>query len=472
MNPTTTLSPPAAPADAHDAEPRVHSVGQRTPLIDGIEKVTGRARYTADLPFGETLVGKILRSPIAHGLIRGIDTSRASAMPGVRAVVTGEDFAAPYGVIPIAQNEWPLARGKVRYRGEPVVAVAAVDEATAEAALAAIVLDIEPLPAFFSAADARAPGAVLLHDKKAGNIERDVDHTFGDLEAGFAQADLVREHTFHYAEVSHGQIELNAAVAAYEPERDRLTTHSVTQVPYYLHLTLAQCLGMDSSRIRVIKPFVGGGFGHRVEPLNFEIVTAALARAAGGTVRIDQSREDSFLTHRGRPETDIRLKIGMRKTGEITAVDCEIVQRGGAYGGYGLVTILYAGALLHALYRMGAVKYRGFRVYSNTPPCGAMRGHGAVDARHAFETLLDTMAEELGLDAFAVRRANLITPPYRTLNDLQVSSCGLPECLDWVEQASGWKERHGKLPHGRGLGMACSHYVSGSAKPVHWSGEP
>ncbi|MFO1398739.1 MAG: 4-hydroxybenzoyl-CoA reductase subunit alpha [Burkholderiales bacterium] len=451
---------------------RERSVGVATPLVDGIEKVTGRAQYTADLPAANALVGRILRSPVAHGVIRGIDTARARAIPGVRAVITGEDFAAPYGVIPIAQNEWPLARDRVRYRGEPVAAVAAVDEAIADAALAAIELHIEPLPAYFAAADARAPGAVRLHDNKPGNLEREVDQHFGDTEAGFAAADLVREATFHYAEVAHGQIELNAALATYEPERDRLTSHSTTQVPYYLHLTLARCLGMDASQIRVVKPFLGGGFGHRVEPLNFEMVAAALARAAGGTVRLLQSREDSFLTHRGRPETDIRLKLGLTKRGQITAVDCEIVQRGGAYGGYGLVTILYAGALLHALYHVGTVRYRGFRVYTNTPPCGAMRGHGAVDARHAFEALLDSMAQELGLDPFAVRRANLIAPPYRTLNDLQVNSCGLPAALDWVEQASGWKERHGRLPRGRGLGMACSHYVSGSAKPVHWSGEP
>ncbi len=161
---------PAAPADS-----REHTVGQRTPLIDGIEKVTGRARYTADLPFGEALVGRILRSPVAHGMIRGIDATAARAIPGVRAVVTGEDFAAPYGVIPIAQNEWPLARDKVRYRGEPLAAVAAVDDETAEAALAAIVLDIEPLPAYFHAAEARVADAVLLHEKKAGNIEREVD---------------------------------------------------------------------------------------------------------------------------------------------------------------------------------------------------------------------------------------------------------------------------------------------------------
>ncbi len=471
------MSQPAQPAARGQTvdtmtDARGHAVGQRTPLIDGIEKVTGRARYTADLPFGETLVGRILRSPVAHGVIRSIDTAKARAIPGVRAVVTGEDFAAPYGVIPIAQNEWPLARDKVRYRGEPVAAVAAVDEATAQAALAAIVLDIEPLPAYFNAADARASGAELLHEKKAGNIEREVDQAFGDVDAGFAAADIVREQAFHYAEVAHGQIELNAAVAAYEPERDRLTTHSVTQVPYYLHLTLARCLGMDSSRIRVVKPFVGGGFGHRVEPLNFEMVTAALARAAGGTVKMQLTREDGFLTHRGRPETDIRLKIGMKKSGEITAVDCEIVQRGGAYGGYGLVTILYAGALLHAIYKLPAVKFRGYRVYTNTPPCGAMRGHGAVDARHAFESMLDMLAAELGLDPFAVRRANLIASPYRTLNELQVNSYGIPQCLDWVEQASGWKQRHGNMPRGRGLGLACSHYVSGSAKPVHWSGEP
>ncbi|MGZ3438040.1 MAG: 4-hydroxybenzoyl-CoA reductase subunit alpha [Polyangia bacterium] len=451
---------------------RSSSVGQRTPLVDGIEKVTGRARYTADLGPGDALVGAILRSPVAHGRIRAVDTARARALPGVRAVITGEDFAAPYGVIPIAQNEWALARGRVRYRGEPIAAVAAVDAASAAAALAAIVLDIEPLPGYFQAADARADGAVLLHDNKKGNIEREVDQTFGDVEARFAESDLVREQRFHYAEVAHGQIELNAAIASWEPETGRLTSQSTTQVPYYLHLTLAQCLGIESSQIRVVKPFVGGGFGHRVEPRAFEIIAAALARAAGGTVRLLQSREDSFLTHRGRPETDIRHRLGLGRDGSIRAVDCEIVQRGGAYGGYGLVTILYAGALLHALYRLGAVRYRGFRVYTNTPPCGAMRGHGAVDARHAFESLLDRMAGELGLDPFAVRRANLIEPPYRTLNELQVNSCGLPAALDWVEAASGWKTRRARLPRGRGLGMACSHYVSGSAKPVHWSGEP
>jgi 4-hydroxybenzoyl-CoA reductase subunit alpha len=461
----------------HGAAPATHSVGVRKPLVDGIEKVTGRARYTADLPLGPALVGRILRSPIAHGIIRSIDTAKARAIPGVRAVVTGQDFAAPYGVIPIAQNEYPMARDKVRYRGEPLVAVAAIDDATAEAAMRAITFDIEELPAYFTTADSRAEGAVPLHESKPGNVERKVEQDFGDVDAQFAQADLVLERSFVGNEVYHGQIELDASVAEWEPESQRLTVHTVTQVPYYLHLMLAQTLGLDEAQVRVVKPFVGGGFGHRVEPLNFEMITALLARAASDRVKLELTREETFITHRGRPASEMRLKIGMKANGQITAVDAEVVQRGGAYAGYGLVTILYAGALLHAIYKLGASRYRGYRVYTNLPPCGAMRGHGAVQVRFAFEALLDEMAEKLGLDPFAVRRANLLTDiPYRTLNDLQVNSYGLPACIDAVEKASGWHERRGKLPQRpgfkRGLGMACSHYVSGSAKPVHWSGEP
>lgn len=449
-----------------------HAIGQRQPLIDGIEKVTGSALYTADLPAREALVGAILRSPVAHANIRAIDVSRARAMPGVRAVITGDDCDVPYGVIPIAQNEFPLARGRVRYCGEPVVAVAAVDQATARAALAAITLDLEPLTAYFDAASARTSDALQLHDDQPGNIARDVDHSFGDVAGGFETADLVLEERFHYAEVTHAMMEPNASLASWDAQRGRLTLHTVSQVPYYVHLILAQCMRLDAAQIRVVKPFVGGGFGHRTETLNFEIIAALLARAARGTVRLELSREDSFITHRGRPETDVRLKIGLSRSGVIKAVDCEVVQRGGAYAGYGLVTILYAGSLLHALYQLPACRYFGLRVYTNTPPNGAMRGHGSVDVRHAFESMLDTMAQTLGLDPFAVRRANLLAIPHRTINDLQVNSCGLSECLDKVQQASGWQQRHAHMPKGRGLGLACSHYASGSAKPVHWSGEP
>jgi 4-hydroxybenzoyl-CoA reductase subunit alpha len=442
------------------------------PLIDGIDKVTGRARYTADLEHADALVGRILRSPVSHGEIIRLDVSKAAALDGVAAVVTGEDCPHTYGVLPVAMNEYPLARDRVRYRGEPVAAVAARDAETAQRALDLIELEVKELPACYSSEEARTPGATLLHDNKPGNLEREVHHQFGDVKQGFAEADLVREERISCAEVNHAQIEPHACLAEFDALGGRLTVQSVSQVGYYLHLMLARCLEMDTARIRVIKPFIGGGFGARVEVLNFEIITALLARAAPGKVLMQLTREETFLTHRARPQTDVKLKLGMRRDGRITACECEVVQRGGAYAGYGIVTLLYAGALLQGIYDIPAVKYDGYRVYTNLPPCGAMRGHGSVNSRHAFECLLDRMARELELDPFAVRRANLMQAPTRTLNDLMVNSYGLGECLEKVERASGWRARHGKLPLGKGLGMACSHYVSGAAKPIHWTGEP
>jgi 4-hydroxybenzoyl-CoA reductase subunit alpha len=447
-------------------------IGRSTPLVDGVEKVTGRAKYTADLPAPGALVGRILRSPVPHGILRRVDTTTAERLPGVVAVVTGADCAVPFGVLPIARNEYPLARDKVRYRGEPVAAVAAVDEETAAQALALIAVEIEPLPAYFESAKARARGATLLHENKPGNVEREVHNEFGDVAAGLAAADLVRKRKFTFAEVNHAHLELNATLAEYDPERDWLTLHSTTQVPYYVHLTVAQCLGMDTACVRVVKPFLGGGFGARTEALGFEIIAALLARKAGGTVRLQLSREETFLTHRGRPQADITLEIGMTRDGRITACAAECTQRGGAYAGYGIITILYAGALLHGLYHLPAVKYDGWRVYTNLPPCGAMRGHGTVDMRAAFEALLDEMAAELGLDPFAVRRTNLLTAPATTLMGQKVMSYGLGDCLDRVETASGWRERRDRMPPGRGLGLACSHFVSGTSTPKHWTGEP
>ncbi len=451
---------------------RTPMVGRRAPLIDGIEKVSGKAMYTADFDHNNAYVGRLFRSPYAHAEIVSVDVSKARALEGVIAVITGEDCDVPFGIIPIAQNEYPLSRDKVRYRGEPVAAIAAIDEATAEAALKLIDFKVKELPAYFTADEARAEDAELLHEDRAGNLEREVHSEFGDVDAGFEAADLVREETYDCAEVTHAHMEPHASLATYDVERDRVTLHSVTQVPYYLHKRVAQCMHMDESQVRVIKPFIGGGFGARTEALNFEIVTCLLARAAGGTVRMKLTREETFLTHRGRPRTRVKMKIGMTKDGKMTACDCVVEQTGGAFAGYGIVTILYAGSLLNAIYDIPAVRYNGFRIYTNTPACGAMRGHGTVDVRHAFESVTDMMAEELGLDPFAVRRTNLLEAPIRTINDLEVTSYGLPECLDWVEEACGWKERAGKMPAGKGLGMACSHYVSGAAKPVHWTGEP
>ena len=452
---------------------KIGQVGVRTPLIDGVEKVTGKAKYTADLAATDALVGRILRSPIPHGRILSIDTSAAEALDGVVAVCTGDDCRVPYGVLPIAENEFPLARDKVRYRGDPVAAVAAIDEATAIRACALIKVEYETLPAYFEARKAMAPGATPIHDDKPNNVLREVHNEFGDAAAGFAASDLVRERSFHFAEVNHVHIETNATLAEYDPEREWLTLHTTTQVPYYVHLKVARCLEMDAARIRVVKPFLGGGFGARTEALNFEIIAALLARKAKGTVRLLQTREETFLAHRGRPDTTIKIKLGMTKDGRLTACALEAVQRGGAYAGYGIISILYTGALLHGIYELPAIKHDAWRVYTNTPACGAMRGHGTVKTRAAFESLMTEMGEELGFDAMEIRRINLIKEiPHTTLYAQKVMSYGLPECLEKVMVASGWAERHGKMPKGRGLGVACSHFVSGTSTPKHWTGEP
>jgi len=453
------------------------NIGSYVPMIDGPEKVSGRAKYTADLLAPGMLAGRIYRSPYSHAEIIEVDVSEALRLPGVKAVVTGADCAATFGVLPIARSEHPLARDKVRYRGEPVAAVAAVDDATANKAISLIRLKVRELEAYYNSKEALAPGAVELHANRTGNIERDVLFELGSVEEGFRTADLVREGHYDCAEVCQNQMEMHAAIADYDAERERMTVHASTQVPYYVHLMLARILDMDMSRIRVIKPHVGGGFGCRTEALNVELIAALLARRAGGCVRLSVNREETFITHRGRPQTDIILRLGMRRDGRITAVECECWQRGGAHSGYGVVTILYAGSMLYAIYDLHNVKYVGKRVLTNTPPCGAFRGHGTVDIRFAFESLLDQMAHELKLDPIAVRRVNYLTAPTFTDNDLMVNSYGLPQCIDWVETASGWKTRKGRLGRDdrgrrRGLGFACSHYISGASKPVNWTGEP
>ncbi len=465
------------PGDTNIPDPRpakertVKAVGERMPMVDGIEKVTGRAQYAADIDVN-ALAGRILHGAVSHAEIISVDTAEAEALPGVIAVITGDDCDEPYGILPIAMLEYPLARGKVRYRGEPVAAVAAVDDATAAKALALIKVEYKELPAYYTSQAAHASDAVQLHEKRSGNLEREVHWELGDTTQGLAAADLVLEDDYQCNEVQQVQMEPNAAVAEYDAIRQRLTIWPSTQVPFYGHLIYARSLGLEKGQVRVIKPFVGGGFGQRTETLHHEVICALLAKAANGKVRLATSREETFITHRGRPDTQIKLKVGFTKDGKITAVELANTQRGGAYPSYGIVTILYAGALIYGIYDVPAVKYDGFRVLTNTPPCGAFRGHGTVNVRFAFETMLDRAADELGLDPFAVRRVNLLATPTYTANDILVMSYGLPECMDWAEKASGWHERKNNMPPNRALGMACSHYISGAAKPVHWTGEP
>jgi 4-hydroxybenzoyl-CoA reductase subunit alpha len=365
----------------------------------------------------------------------------------------------------------------VRYVGDNVACVVAISEAIAEKAMELIDVEYELLPAYFDPEESMKAETNLIHDNKPRNLEKDYHHAFGDPAKGFAEADHVAEARFIANEVTHAAMEPHSTLASFELDPHtgnlgRLTVWSSTQVPYYLQHKLSLVLEMPMSQIRVIKPLVGGGFGGKSEVIPLEIIAAVAARKAHAPVKITYTREEVFWAHRGRPRTIIDLKTGIKDDGRITAVKARVVQDGGAYCSYGVVTILYSGALLGALYDIPHIQYDGYRVLTNKPACGAMRGHGTVNVRFAFESQFDELAARIGMDPAEIRQRNLLKPPCITVNGLRVQSYGLPECIKKTVERSGWKQRRGKLPKGRGLGIACSHYVSGAANSIIRSDMP
>ena len=452
-------------------------IGKPTAMVDAAEKTTGSGKYTDDLSVPGMLIGKILHSPYPHARIKRIDISRAEALDGVVAVVIGKDAPNPYGILPVGHDEHALALDKVRYVGDNVACVVAVSEAIAEKALELIDVEYEVLPAYFDPEESMNAQTDLIHDNKPNNLEKDYHHAFGDPDKGFAEADHVAEARFIANEVTHAAMEPHSTLASFELDPHtgklgRLTVWSSTQVPYYLQHKLSLVLEMPMSQIRVIKPLVGGGFGGKSEVIPLEIIAAVAARKAQAPVKITYTREEVFWAHRGRPRTIIDLKTGIKNDGRITSVKARVVQDGGAYCSYGVVTILYSGALLGALYDIPNIQYDGYRVLTNKPACGAMRGHGTVNVRFAFESQLDELAAKIGMDPAEIRQRNVLKAPCITVNGLRVQSYGLPECIEKTVERSGWKRRRGKLPKGRGLGIACSHYVSGAANSIIRSDMP
>jgi 4-hydroxybenzoyl-CoA reductase subunit alpha len=440
-------------------------IGKPVPMVDGASKVTGSGVYTDDLRLPGMLHARILRSVHPHARILKLDTSRAEKIPGVFAVVAGRELSEKYGILPVGHDETALAVDKVRYVGEGVVAIAASSPEILDEAMNAIDIAYEPLPAYFDAKTSMQSAGVLIHDDKPFNIERDYHHHFGNVEETFAQSEHIRFDSFYCPQVTHAAMEPHSTVAQYEPN-GKLTVWSSTQTPYYLHRTLSSVLGIPMSRIRVIKPLVGGGFGGKDEPLGHEICAAALAIKAGRPIRLTISREEVFYLHRGRPAQYVELKTGVTKDGKITAVECKTIQDGGAFCSYGVVTILYSGALLGAIYDIRNMKYDGYRVLTNKPASGAMRGHGTVNVRFAFESQLDMIASDLHLDPAELRLRNALQPNTFTVNNLRVTSYGYPDCIRKVVERSGWNEKKGKLPYGKGMGIAGSHYVSGAANSI------
>ena len=446
-------------------------IGKAMPMSDAPKKVCGLSKYADDLSAPGMLMGRILHSPHAHARIRSIDTSKAEALEGVKGVATSKDAPNTYGILPIGHDERAFALGKVRFIGDNVAAVAAVSAEIAERALDLIEVDYEILPAYFDPLESMKAETNWIHEDKPHNIEKEYHHEFGSVEEGFAQAAFVREQRYYAGEVNHAAMEPNATLAIWEPG-DRLTVHSSTQVPFSVHRSISEVCEMPMSRVRVIKPMVGGGFGAKSEPIPIEVEAAVLAKMTKRPVKLLYTREEVFLAHRGRPRTIVDLKMGITSEGKISAVAARVVQDGGAYCGFGPVTVLYSGALLGAIYDTPNVRFDGYRVITNKPACGAMRGHGTVNVRFAFESMLDELARDAGIDPAELRRRNLLHAPCRTANGLRVTSYGLPECIEKVVERSGWNEKKGKLPPGRGIGIACSHYVSGAANPIVRSNLP
>jgi 4-hydroxybenzoyl-CoA reductase subunit alpha len=463
-------------------------VGQPLPKIDAWAKVTGETRYADDLVLPRMAHGKLLRSAHAHARIRAIDTTRARALPGVYAVITGHDLPrVKFGILPVSQDEEALCTEKVRMVGDPVAAVAAVDEETADAACRLVHVEYEPLPALMSIHESLAHPDIRIHEYGDGpNVHKNVALQFGDVEQAFAESYLVREDVFYYEGNTHLPMEQHAAVAHFGAD-GKLTLWSSTQTPHYVHRLLTRILDLPGAHIRVIAAPVGGGFGGKLDPFAHEIAACRLSQLTGRPVKITCTREEVFYIHRGRHPVLMWLKTGFSKDGDITGSHIRTWLDGGAYGSYGVASTFYTGVINPVTYKMPVYKFEGARVFTNKPPCGPKRGHGTPQPRFALECQLDKAAEQLGLDPADLRKRILHEPFTKTANHLTVTTIGLGECIDHVVEASGWRDKRGRYPtqaatdgprppwqprRRKGIGIAGSSYMTGAGTAIYWNSMP
>ncbi|MBU2547945.1 MAG: molybdopterin-dependent oxidoreductase [Proteobacteria bacterium] len=441
-------------------------VGRSVPRLDAPVKVTGQARYAGDMKLPGMLHGKLLRSPVPHARILNVDVSKALALPGVKAVITGRDTPGiRYGnwrLVPQTQDELPLATDKVRFIGDEIAAVAALDAEIAEEAIHLIRVDYEELPAVFDVESSLAPGAPLIHDQSGlpSNISLDRKIDVGDVEAAFARADYIREDVFRPQPVSHAYLEPCACLAQADPE-GRITLWTSTQTPYIVQCLLASTLGLPENHVRVIKPFVGGGFGGKMEMRPWEFCAAFLARRTGRPVRFVLTRAEELIAGRRRHGMNIRSKTGFKKDGTILARDFEVYLDGGAYNSMGPTATFLVGNFGAMLYNFPNYRYRGYHVYTNKPPAGAMRGFGAPQALFASESQMNMAAEELGLDPIDLRLRNAMKPGDEIPGVATISSCGFIESLEKVAEMSDWRNKRKNPTPGKGIGVGCYSFISG-----------
>ena len=444
-------------------------IATRADRIDAPDKATGKALYTDDIILPGMLYGALLQSPHAHANILSIDTSKAEALPGVKAVITHKDVnPIKYGVSPARYDEEVLASKKVRYVGDEIAAVAATSLAIAQEAIGLIEVEYEVLPSVLTIEDAMKDGAPQLHDEFPKNFCAEVHHEFGDVAKGMAESDIQITTTMRNSRQDGACIEMQACVAEID-SRGVLNLITATQVPHYVQRTVAMVMGMDMGKVRVRKPYVGAGFGIKASANAMELACCILTKKTNKPVKMCYTRDMVFMQSRARHQFTHKITTGAKKDGTLMAIKHECYLDGGAYSSFGIATVYYAGALLGGPYKLKNMSYDGYRIYNNKPTCGAQRGHGAVIARACFEQQMDMLAEKIGMDPLELRLKNMMEAGDTTCNDLNMSSFGMAECIEAVRDGSSWNEKKGKIPEGKGIGMASGFFVSGAGFPIYRS---
>ncbi len=439
-------------------------IGKDIPRVDGREKATGAAIYTDDIKLPGMLHGKLLRSPVPHARIRSIDVSKARRLPGVKCVITGEDTPKiKYGnwrLFPATQDEYPLAVDKVRFIGDEVAAVAAVDLDTAAEALELIQVEYEELPPVFDVLTSVKKNAPVIHETSPSNISVDRKIAYGDIKKGFAESDYVREDIFTVHPVSPAYLEPCSSLAQCDLD-GRITLWTSTQTPYIVQCLLASTLGMRENDIRVIKPNVGGGFGGKMELRPWEFCAALMAKLTGRPVKFTLTREEELTTGRRRHPMRLKSKVGFKKDGTLMAKDLHIYLDGGAYNAMGPTATFLCGNFGAMLYRYPNYRFIGQHVYTNKPPASAMRGFGAPQSLFAAESQMNMAAEELGIDPIDLRIKNAMVTGDTIPDVATISSCGFIESLEAVRKMSNWKRNRKKNKNGYGIGIGCYSFISG-----------
>ena len=439
-------------------------IGKDIPRVDGREKATGAAIYTDDIKLPGMLHGKLLRSPVPHARIRSIDVSKARRLPGVKCVITGEDTPKiKYGnwrLFPATQDEYPLAVDKVRFIGDEVAAVAAVDLDTAAEALELIQVEYEELPPVFDVLTSVKKNAPVIHETSPNNISVDRKIAYGDIKKGFAESDYVREDIFTVHPVSPAYLEPCSSLAQCDLD-GRITLWTSTQTPYIVQCLLASALDMRENDIRVIKPNVGGGFGGKMELRPWEFCAALMAKLTGRPVKFTLTREEELTTGRRRHPMRLKSKVGFKKDGTLMAKDLHIYLDGGAYNAMGPTATFLCGNFGAMLYRYPNYRFIGQHVYTNKPPASAMRGFGAPQSLFAAESQMNMAAEELGIDPIDLRIKNAMVTGDTIPDVATISSCGFIESLEAVRKMSNWKRNRKKNKNGYGIGIGCYSFISG-----------